>query len=72
MIKQEIFDIFPKKYKDQRRMFLLLKDAYLGARYWENYSINKKELEFLSKHVSKLRDLIQKLCLEYIEKIENN
>jgi len=54
--------IFPRQTEVEKHHFSLLQKAYIDARYKKGYRISKKELEYLSKRVSKLRDLTEKVC----------
>lgn len=57
----EFFKVFPRKTKEEERLFKLLKRAYVDARYKKRqYKINKKELEYLAKRVRKLHALARK------------
>jgi HEPN domain-containing protein/predicted nucleotidyltransferase len=58
--------VFPKGTDEQRRLFNLLKDAYIEARYDQNYSITREELEWLAKRVSKLQKLTASICKKKI------
>ncbi len=51
----------------EKHHFNLLQRAYIDSRYKKGYTISKKELEYLSKQVSKLRDLTEKVCEVKIE-----
>ena len=57
---------FENKWEFEK--FNLLKDAYVRARYDKDYKITKEELEFLEKKVLILRDLVEKLSKEEMEK----
>ncbi len=46
----------------EKRLFELLKRAYVDARYKIGYKITKKELEYLSKRVIKLQSITEKVC----------
>jgi HEPN domain-containing protein/predicted nucleotidyltransferase len=59
---------FPKTTKEEKRLFTLLKEAYVRARYDMNYSITPEELEYLSGRVEILRDLTEELCKEEISR----
>ena len=59
--------IFPRETKRQSYLFDLLDYAYIGARYKPDYSINKNDLEYLSQHVDKLIETVEKTCLKKIE-----
>ncbi len=55
-------EIFPKKTEEEKRLFELLKRAYIDARYKIGYKITKKELEYLSKRVSRLQSMTEEVC----------
>ena len=61
-VNMKFKDIFPLTSTTNKRMFNLLKKAYIDARYDKTYSINKKELEYLEEHVQQLKDLVEKVC----------
>ena len=63
----EFKKIFPRKTKEEDRLFKLLKKAYVDARYKKEYKITKSELEYLSKRVKKLHALTRKACKIKIE-----
>ena len=58
----ELKKVFPQKTEKERRIFELLVEAYIGARYKRSYSITKSELEYLGKCVKKLHTLTKKIC----------
>ncbi|MDD5598660.1 MAG: HEPN domain-containing protein [Victivallaceae bacterium] len=66
----EFLKIFPRKSAEEERLFQLLKDAYIDARYKKDYSITKEELEYLAKRVEKLRDSVEKTCKAKIEDLK--
>jgi predicted nucleotidyltransferase/HEPN domain-containing protein len=57
---------FPRKTKDEKRLFKLLADAYVHARYTKTYSITREELEYLAERVQKLRGIVEEVCRERI------
>ena len=64
------FDVFPRTTKEEKRLFELLRRAYVDARYkMDEYSITESELDILSERVLKLKQLTEKLCKERIQKI---
>lgn len=65
-LHSEFASVFPKKTPEQERLFILLKKAYIDARYEINYKIEKVELEYLSNRVRLLRDLTDRICSEHI------
>lgn len=68
VIKQhaEFATVFPMTTEEEKRLFVLLKKAYIDARYNRNYKIEKSELEFLGSRVALLRDLTERICRERI------
>jgi HEPN domain-containing protein len=66
----EFIKIFPRKTAEEKRLFQLLKGAYIDARYKKDYSITKDELTYLSSRVEKLRDLVEKTCKAKIKSLE--
>jgi uncharacterized protein len=65
-LSAEFKGIFPKKTDEEKRLFDLLKRAYVGARYDMGYKITKEELEYLAKRVKKLQSATEKACKEKI------
>jgi HEPN domain-containing protein/predicted nucleotidyltransferase len=66
----EFIKIFPRKTAEEKRLFQLLKDAYIDARYKKDYSITKDELTYLAKRVEKLRNLVEKACKAKIKSLK--
>jgi len=58
--------VFPKNTPEEKRIFELLKRAYIDARYNMNYKIEKEELEYLVERVRVLKDLTERICSERI------
>ena len=70
MICDKRFDVFPKATDEEKRLFELLKSAYIDARYKMNeYRITKTDLEYLSTRVRALKKLTKEICLEKIEQM---
>ena len=64
------FAVFPDTTKEERRLFELLRRAYVDARYkMDEYSITKTELDYLAEKVEQLKGLTAKLCAEKIGQI---
>jgi HEPN domain-containing protein len=63
----EFAKAFPRETDEQRKLFNLLKKAYVDARYKPSYRITKKQLEYLSKRVKILQRLTKKICKAKIE-----
>jgi predicted nucleotidyltransferase/HEPN domain-containing protein len=63
----ELAGLIPRESESQKKLFELLDYAYIGARYDREYKITRKQLEKLSKYVSKLHTVTEKNCKEKIE-----
>jgi predicted nucleotidyltransferase/HEPN domain-containing protein len=68
VIKQhaEFATVFPMTTEEEKRLFVLLKKAYIDARYNRNYKIEKAELEYLGGRVALLKYLTERICRERI------
>lgn len=62
--------VFPTATPKEKHLFLLLKKAYIDARYKRTYKITKKELEYLAGRVKKLQRLTKEACKERISSYE--
>jgi HEPN domain-containing protein/predicted nucleotidyltransferase len=60
-------EIFLKKSEEEKRLFELLRHAYVEARYDMAYKITKEELEYLAGRVKKLQSTTEKACKEKID-----
>jgi HEPN domain-containing protein/predicted nucleotidyltransferase len=56
------FTAFPLRTKQERDRFDKLRQAYVGARYHEDYKITPRELKYLARCVELLRDQTQTSC----------
>ncbi len=54
--------IFPTATDQEKRLYDLLKQAYVRARYDSDYIITKEELKHLAKHIKTLRNQTKKSC----------
>ncbi|MCG8321735.1 MAG: HEPN domain-containing protein [Cytophagales bacterium] len=64
------FAVFPKETGEEKRLFELLKRAYIDARYkMSEYKITKEELSYLSGCVNELKKLTEEICREKIRRI---
>ena len=66
-IDPDFAEIFPREKGKEKRLFELLKRAYVDARYSKHYKITKRELEYLAERVKKLRKLAMKKSREKIK-----
>jgi predicted nucleotidyltransferase/HEPN domain-containing protein len=64
------FAVFPQSTDEEKRLFELLKKAYIDARYkMDEYGITKEELLYLSAHVSHLKRRTAEICQKKIIQI---
>jgi len=56
------FSAFPLRTKQERDRFDLLRQAYVGARYHDDYKITPQELKYLARCVELLRDQTARSC----------
>ena len=56
------FKTFPLDTDEERRRFDLLRQAYVGARYHDDYKITPQELKYLARCVELLREQTQLSC----------
>ena len=54
---------------EQKRLFKLLADAYVHARYTKTYTITKEELDYLADRVRRLQAITKEACSEQIAKL---
>ncbi len=62
----EIYKAFPQDTEEERRLFKLLQDAYVQARYNKNFIVTKADIDALIPKIELLRDIVEKVCKERI------
>ena len=62
----DFFTAFSRATPEQKRLFELLKSAYLDARNKRDYAITREELHYLVSRVRKLQELTKRICEEKI------
>ena len=65
----ELIAVWPRETKHDRRLFELLKRAYVDARYSEHYAITAEELIWLGERAEILRTLVETRSREKIEQL---
>ena len=55
-------DVFPKTSEAERERFELVKQAYVDARYKQDYKISQNDLTYLYERVLVLKELTEKVC----------
>ena len=69
-IKAEMATALPHSTEEEKRLFKLLRKAYVSARYDKNYVITQEELEYLAGRVKVLEALTKELCEAEITKYD--
>lgn len=65
--------VFPQDTLEEKRLFTLLKAAYVDARYNPHFVVTKEDIDQLTPKVELLRDITKRICeskiKEYAEKV---
>lgn len=59
--------VFPQDTPEEKRLFILLKAAYVDARYNPYFVVTKEDIDVLIPQVELLRDITKKICEERIK-----
>ena len=70
-IDPRLIDVWSRETKQDRRLFELLKRAYVEARYSEHYSITAEELAWLGERAEALGAMVETICVARIAELEN-
>jgi len=62
--------VFPLKTEEDKRLFSLIKAAYVDARYNPHFIVTKEDIEALMPKVELLRDITKRICEEKIKEYE--
>jgi len=63
---EELINIFPYDTIEDKRLFLLLKDAYVESRYNPDFLVTKDDIDALLPQVKRLRDITKRICEQRI------
>lgn len=63
----ELALVFPRDTEEEKRLFELLKAAYIEARYNSKFLVTKQDIEALIPKVELLRDITKQICEQKIE-----
>ena len=63
----ELKKIFPRKPQEEKRLFELLRLAYVEARYNPKFVVTKEDIDALLPKVERLRDVTEQTCKAQIE-----
>jgi HEPN domain-containing protein/predicted nucleotidyltransferase len=59
--------VFPQNTPEEKRLFTLLKAAYVDARYNPHFVVTEEDIDALIPKVERLRDFTQQICAEKIK-----
>jgi len=65
----ELAEVFPRKPKEEKYLFELLKKAYIDARYKKNYKITEEQLNTLIDRIKQTHAIVERTCLQQIAAI---
>lgn len=60
----ELASVFPCDNEEERRLFELLRSAYIEARYNDKFIVTKADIDALLTKVECLRDVVERVCKE--------
>lgn len=66
----ELAHVFPRNTIEEKRLFNLLKDAYIQARYNPDFVVTKEDINALVPKVELLRDITRQICEAKIQEYE--
>lgn len=59
---EDLKTVFPQDTPEEKRLFTLLKAAYVDARYNSHFVVTREDIEVLVPKVELLRDITKKIC----------
>lgn len=68
----DLKNVFPQDTPEEKRLFTLLKAAYVDARYNPHFVVTKEDIDKLIPKVNLLRDITQRICQERIISYNEN
>ncbi len=63
---EKLAEVFPLNTPEEKRLFNLVKAAYVEARYNPDFSVTKEDIDALLLKVELLRDITQRICEQRI------
>ncbi|MDR2916371.1 MAG: DNA-binding protein, partial [Tannerella sp.] len=64
---EDLVNVFPQDTPEEKRIFTLLKAAYVDARYNPHFVVTKEDIDALIPKVDLLRDIAKRICEERIK-----
>lgn len=68
----ELRKIFPRNTREEKRLFELLRLAYVEARYNPKFVVTKEDIDAILPKVERLRDVVSEVCKSQIETYREN
>lgn len=59
---EKFVEIFPRKTGEEKRLFELVKAAYVEARYNPDFVVNKEDIDALIPMINQLFELVKRIC----------
>ena len=59
----QLVSVFPRNTEEERRLFNLLQDAYVQARYNKDFVVTKTDIDALIPRLELMRDITEKSLL---------
>lgn len=63
----EFVKVFPQDTPEEKRLFELIKAAYVNGRYDPDFVVTKEDIDALVPKVELLRDITKRICEEKIK-----
>ncbi len=63
---EELAKVFPRNNTEEKRLFALLRRAYVEARYNHKFQVTKEDIDALLPKVEMLRDITRSICEQRI------
>ena len=67
---EDLATVFPQDTLEEKRLFTLLKSAYVEARYNPYFVVTKEDIDALVPKVELLRDITKQICTAKIKEYE--
>lgn len=64
---EDLKTVFPQNSPEEKRLFTLLKAAYVDARYNPHFVVTKEDIDALIPKVEMLKDITERICVEKIK-----
>lgn len=68
---EELLKVFPRNTAEEKRLFTLVKAAYVEARYNPDFKVTRDDIDALLPKVQLLRSITQTICLQKIDDYSN-